>query len=123
LEEYTYLPQIKVESFIDPDINMQNVRTFLDAINPKVKTFLFQIIVGEFKDEVEIEDKHALHIKLDVTPNVDSNQTTFLPQADLDDYETIDNEALNMDSDGIALQESVAVEVYSFGSLIDSFNA
>ena len=44
LEEYTFLPQISVNAFNSPDINLQNVRTFLDAIKPLNKTFLFQVI-------------------------------------------------------------------------------
>jgi hypothetical protein len=123
LEEYTFLPQILVESFIYPDINMGNVKIFLDAIKPKNKTYLFQILVGAFRDPIEISDWVGDRVRIDVTPNVDSNQTTFISSADLDSYEEDDIPELNLDSDGILVQESVDIEVYSFGTLIDNFTA
>lgn len=123
LEEHTFLPQISVDAFISPDINLGNVKIFLDTIKPLSKTYLFQVIVGTFKDELAIEEKLGLDIDINITPNVDSNQTTFLEQSDLDSYETVDNDALNLDSDGVLMQEDVEVEVYSFGFLIDSFVA
>lgn len=123
LEEHTFLPQIDVNSFISPDINLANVKSFLEQIKPLNKTFLFQVIVGAFSDEIPVDDVLTMCMSMDVTPNVDSNQTTFLEQSDLDDYESNPNEGLNLDSDGVLLQESVEVEVRSFGVLIDSFDA
>lgn len=123
LEEHTFLPQISVDAFISPDINLSNVKTFLEAIKPLSKTFLFQVIVGTFLDEIEFKEKLTMEIGMDVTPNLDSNQTTFLTGPELTSYETIDNEAMDLDSDGVLFQESVEVEVYSFGNLIDSFVA
>ena len=122
LEEYTFLPQISVESFVSPDINLQNVRTFLDAIKPLNKTFLFQVIVGTFLDPIELDDESGASPDMNVTPTVDSNETTYLDQATLDDYETMDNEGLNLDPNGILFQEKGDVEVRSFGSLIDTFD-
>jgi hypothetical protein len=123
LDEHTFLPQITVDAFITPDINLGNVQTFLTQIQPLTKTFLFQVIVGEFRDNLGLEERLGLDIEIDVTPNVDSNQTTFAEDSILDDYETIDDPPLNLDSDGILFEESVAIEVYSFGGLIDSFDA
>lgn len=123
LEEHTFLPQIGVDAFISPDINLSNVKTFLEAIKPLSKTFLFQVIVGTFRDEMPLEELLRLAIDINVTPNVDSNQTTFLETADLDDYEAIDNPDLDLDSDGMLFGENVAIEVFSFGGLIDSFVA
>jgi hypothetical protein len=123
LEEHTFLPQISVNAFVSQDINLGNVKRFLTAIRPLHKTFLSQIIVGEFKDKLELKDRIGFDIDIDVTPNLDSNQTTFLDSTSLSDYETIDNEGLNLDSDVALLQERVEIEVRSFGVLIDSFTA
>lgn len=122
LEEYTFLPQISVEAFISPDINLGNVKIFLEAIKPLNKTFLFQVIVGSFRDPVDFKETHTESADIDVTPNVDSNETTFQDNTILDDYETVDNAGLNLDSNGILFQEKGVVEVRSFGSLIDTFN-
>jgi hypothetical protein len=123
LEEHTFLPQISVEAFVSPDINLGNVKTFLDTIKPLSKTFLFQIIVGNFKEEIELQESLGMHISLDVTPNLDSNQTTFAEKTILDNYELVENTALNLDSDGVCFQEGVEIDVYSFAALIDSFIA
>ena len=123
LEEHTFLPQISVEAFVSPDINLGNVKTFLESIKPLSKTFLFQVIVGNFRDPIVFGESLGMDITIDVTPNLDSNQTTFDEQTNLDDYETIDSPERNLDSEGACLQELVEIEVYSFGSLIDSFVA
>ena len=123
LEEYTFLPQIDVNAFINPDINLGNVKTFLDAIKPLNKTYLFQIIAGNFTEELLFGDSSGADPSIDLTENVDSNETTFLLQADLDAYETVDNSGLNLDPHGVLFEETVAIEVYSFGILIDSFLA
>ena len=123
LEEHTFLPQIAVEAFVSPEINLGNVKTFLENIKPLTKTFLFQVIVGNFKEEIPFQEHLGMDISIDLTPNLDSNQTTFLDQASLLNYETVDNPALNLDSDGVCMQEEVGVEVFSFGTLIDTFIA
>jgi hypothetical protein len=123
LEEHTFLPQISVDAFVNPDINLSNVQTFLNAIKPLSKTYLFQIIVGTFRDPVLFEERVDPSLAIDVTPNLDSNQTTFQPDVDLTSYETVDNDALNLDSEVILLQETVEIDVYSFAVLIDSFTA
>lgn len=123
LEEYTFLPQISVESFITPDIDLSNVKTFLDAIKPLNKTYLFQVIVGAFKDELPFKDFAANHPNTDLSPTLDSNETTYLESATLDSYETTEIQGLNLDPNGILFEETLAIEVYSSGSLIDSFDA
>lgn len=123
LEENTFLPQIQVEAFIRPDINLANVRTFLSAIQPLNKTFLFQVVVGTFKDPIPMQEDLALGIGIDITPNVDSNQSTWT-ENDLEAYdEGGTDEGLNLDSDGSLLADQVEIEVRSFGILIDSFIA
>jgi hypothetical protein len=123
LEEYTFLPQISVDSFIYPDINLGNVKIFLDAIKPLNKTYLFQVIVGNFRDQVGLLERLGQDYTIDITPNLDSNQTTFLSSDDLTTYEAASNLGLDLDSEGMLVGESVAVEVYQGAALIDSFTA
>ena len=123
LEEHTFLPQISVESFINPDINLGNVRIFLDAIKPSSKAYLFQVIVGEFQDILEVDEAFVLNEDFDVTQNVDWNITGLIGEDTLLDHETVINEGLNVDADGVQLTEALEVEVYDHGILIDSFTA
>ena len=123
LEEHTFLPQISVDAFVSPDINLGNVKTFLSNIKPLSKTFLFQIIVGNFREKVEFKEALGLDITIDVTPNLDSNQTTGADSATLLSYETSEMSELDLDSDGFSVRDSAEIKVYSFGSLIDSFIA
>lgn len=123
LEEHTFLPQISVEAFISPDINLGNVKTFLTSIKPLNKAFLFQVIVGVFEDEIEFIENLGLGVFIDVTPNLDSNQTTFAEQSILDDYEINENDAMNLDSDVIGASELLEIEVYDTNGLVDSFTA
>ena len=123
LEEHTFLPQISVNAFVTPNINMSNVRTFLDAIKPLPKTYLFQVIIGSFRDPMVFGERLSSSLDIDLTPNRDQNQTTDMDPATLLAYETSDNEGLDLDPHGILLQETVEVEVRSFGVLIDTFTA
>ena len=123
LEEHLFLPQISSDAFISSDIEVGNVNAFLRGVKQISKTFIFQVIVGEFRDPLVVDESMALDISIDITPNLDSNQTTFIEDPDLDDYETIDNDALNLDSDGMLAKESVSIDVYQGVTLIDSFNA
>ena len=120
LEEYTFLPQIQVEAF-NEDVDLQNVRTFLDAIKPLNKTFLFQVVRGDFRDEIELEDRDGNQLEINLTENLDANQTTDLDQATLDLNETTPLEGLNLDPNGLSFNESVDIEVKSFGVTIDQF--
>lgn len=123
LEEHTFLPQISVDAFISPDIDLGSVKTFLDAIKPLSKAYLFQIIVGTFLDELPIVESLDIDIALDITPNFDNNQTTFLPIADLLTYESTNNDALDLDSEGVSFGEAVEIDVYHGPTLVDSFSA
>lgn len=122
LEEYTYLPQISVDAFISPDINLGNVKIFLDAIKPLNKTFLFQVIIGDFREPVGLTDRIEEHVEIDLTPTMESNETTYQSQIILDDYELNDNDGLNLDPDSVLFQERVTIEVYQAGLLIDTLN-
>lgn len=122
LEEYTFLPQISVNSFINSDINLGNVVRFLTDIKPLNKTYLFQIIVGEFQDLLDVSDTVTFSPDIDLTPNVDSNETSWQSAAILLAYETGANEGLDMDPEGVAFNESLEFEVREAGTLIDSFS-
>lgn len=121
LEEHTFLPQISVESFINPDINLGNVRIFLDAIKPLSKAYLFQVIVGEFQDDVGIDESAIIERDFDVSQNLDWNITKLVEQSTLIEYETMNNSGMDLDLDGVSFNESTEVEVFDHGILIDSF--
>jgi hypothetical protein len=121
LEEYTFLPQIAVDAFIYPDISLANVLVFLNAIRPLNKTFLFQVIIGEFQDELKVVEELSLSPDIDLTPSLDSNETTYQSPAVLGAYELGPNDGLDMDPDGACFNERVEFQVFSFGSLISSF--
>ena len=121
LEEYTFLPQILVDAFIYPDIDLGNVVRFLNAIKPLNKTYLFQVIVGAFQEPIPFGEDTWLSPDIDLTPSLDSNETTFQSQSVLSAYELAANSGLDMDPEGACFNESVDVEVYSFAILIDSF--
>lgn len=124
LEEYTFLPQISVNAFVKPDVNLRSVRLFLDAIKPAVKAYLFQVIVGTFKDELKFSEHASFDAFIDVTPNVDSNETTFQPVAVLEAHEVSVNPGLCVDSEVFLLQESLEVVVKRFGNeLVEIFEA
>lgn len=123
LEEHTFLPQINVNAFVTPNINIGNVRTFLDAIKPLPKTYLFQVIIGTFQDPIEYQERLSSALDIDLTPNLDQNQTTDALDSDLLAYESSANEGFDLDPHGVLLRETVEVEVRSFGALIDTFTA
>lgn len=122
LEEHTFLPQISVEAFISPDINLGNVKNFLNNIRPLSKTYLFQVIVGKFKENIALQDKHGLDISFNVTPNLDSNQTTFAEKSVLDSYEITDNNSLDLDSDVLGFYDSLEIDVFHGSTLIETFS-
>ena len=117
--ENSYLPQIDVNAFISPDISLANVKTFLKNIQPKSRTFLFQVVVGIFSDELVFGEDIGLDINIDVTPNLDSNPNTFAQQSDLNDAEV--NPSITLDSEVIGVGEKTDIEVYHSAVLVDSF--
>lgn len=138
LEENTYLPQIDVNSFISPDIRLGNVRTFLTNLQPRSRSFLFQVLVGVFREKYTLLDEGptsrtdsyfpngvpslGLHVSFDVTPNVDHNPNTEAEQAELDAIEANDtNETLSLD-EGFLNGDKIEVEVYHGVSLVDTFS-
>lgn len=121
IEEHTFLPQILVESFVDPKINLANVKLFLQSIKPLSKSFLFQVIVGAFRDKIVFKEIVGYDVNIDVTPNLDSNQTTFAESSVLSQYETVDMPELNLDSDGVLFGDVLDVIVLKNGLPIDAF--
>jgi len=131
LEEYTFLPQISVDSFIFPDINVRNVMTFLDSFRPLNKAYLFQVIVGSFKELLGLADRISMHENLDLTSTLDSNEVTDLWTYIGPDYEPVDEtkwvppsipylnddytggdyDALNLDPHGILFEDTVQIDV------------
>lgn len=121
LEENTYLPQIDVNAFISPDIKLGNVKTFLRNIQPKSRTFLFQILVGTFKDLLEIKESLGQDIAFTVDPNLDYNPSLEIEQSEREDTETNDLTGNIIDSEGFTLVDSLEIEVLHFGVPVDSF--
>lgn len=122
LEEFCFLPQISVDAFITPDINIRNVRIFLDAIKPITKTYLFQVIVGKFQDPVTLGESLGLAWDANITPSVDLNETTYQLSLDLLAHETTVNPGLCLDTEVVLFKDAVEFEVRSFSMLIDFFS-
>lgn len=138
LEENTYLPQIDVNSFISPDIKLSNVQTFLKNIQPKSRQYLFQVLVGTFRDLIDISEEgyttHStptwpngmpalgLSISFDVTANVDWNNNIDTEQTSREDAESNYYTYLTLDSHVFTQGDRVNIEVYQGISLIDSFD-
>lgn len=136
LEANTYLPQIDVATFISPDIKLGNVRTFLTTLQPRSRQYLFQVLVGKFREKVDIRDEGlttnptpkwpngdpalGLAINFDATPNVDWNPNTEIGQDQLDESENNDYTYVRLD-EGWCTADKVEIDVYQFSSLVDSF--
>lgn len=121
LEEHSFLPQISVESFVTPDINLGNVRIFLNAIKPLAKAYLFQVIVGEFQDELPLLERIGQMWTQTGDYYLDVNPSSYADPDVLEDHESVTNPGLCTDPHVLSFGESVDIEVRSFGSLIDSF--
>lgn len=136
LEANTYLPQIDVATFVSPDIKLSNVRTFLSTLQPRSRTYLFQVLVGKFREKIEVKDEGptghtssdypngipslGLSINFDVTPNVDWNPNTEVDQDQLDEAEENDFTHMRLD-EGWCMADRAEIEVRHSGSLVDSF--
>lgn len=139
LENTTYLPQISVYAFTNPTINLSNVQTFLRNIQPRSRTFLFQILVGRFFDQLALSDEGltgnptdqwpngqpalGLALDFDATSNLDWNNNTLGRQDQWDDAENNLYTYMVLDDSVIGFGEHGVVEVYNASDdLIDSFN-
>ena len=136
VEENTYLPQIDVSAFINPNIKLSNVRTFLSELQPKSRTFLFQVLVGVFRENIAVLDEGPrgktnsafpngipsmqLSISFDATPNLDSNPNTDAELAELLNAELNDYSYVTLD-EGTANGDRAEIDVYHSITLVDSF--
>jgi len=123
LEENCFLPQISVDAFINPDVNLGNVKTFLDAIKPLNKAYIFQVSTGNILEQQVFGEYLSELVSVDLTGSIDSNQTSDMLEADLLDYESNENSGLNLDPNGVLFQETLSIDVFSFNVLIDSYTA
>jgi hypothetical protein len=122
VEQNTYLPQIDVNAFITTNINLGNVRTFLTNMQPKSRTFLFQVLVGTFDDQLIMEEVLAQNISFDVTPNVDYNPNTYAQQSDLTDAETDPNTGIILDSEAFTLVDYLSIDIYNHAVFIETLH-
>lgn len=122
VEQNTYLPQIDVNAFVSANINLANVRTFLTNLQPKSRTFLFQILVGTFSDLLDMREALSQKIFLDVTSNVDYNPNTYAQQSDLTDAETDPTTGIILDDCGWSLADYVDIDVYQFAVLVNTLH-
>ncbi len=118
LEQNTYLPQIDVNAFISPDIRLSNVKTFLSNIQPKSRTFLFQILVGSFKDTLSASEEIALDISVRVHPTIDYNPSLEIQQEDRVLTETDPLTANILDSEAVGFSEYAEIEIRTGNELL-----
>jgi hypothetical protein len=125
IEQNAYLPQIDVSAFISPDISLDNIQTFLRNIQPKSRTYLFQILIGSFRDQIGevlgFQEALELAISFDVTPTVDYNPNTLGYGPEWDDAETNPDTGLVLDSEYVGIGDLVGVDVYHGATLVDTF--
>ena len=113
LEQNTYLPQIDVNAFVRSDIKLSNVKTFLRNIQPKSRTFLFQILVGTFNDRVSASERVSQLLSLSPNWNLDSNFTLWSSQEDLALSEESPNTGHGLDTESLTARERVQILVTS----------
>ncbi|NBO55978.1 MAG: hypothetical protein EBU84_15645, partial [Actinobacteria bacterium] len=111
VEQNTYLPQIDVNAFIRPDIKLSNVKTFLRNIQPKSRTFLLQVLVGTFKEQVLVKEILGQDIAFTVDANLDYNPAVETTSDVLTLAETELNSGLCLDSEVITLGEDLTILV------------
>lgn len=123
LEEHTFLPQISVDTFVFPDINMTNVKTFLSAFRPLSKAYMFQVILGAFRELLGLNDRVDANIDFILDSSLDVNETTHQDAATLTTYEDNPSSGLNLDPAGMLFDENVEIEVREGATLKDRFTA
>ena len=122
VEMNTYLPQIDVNAFVSADINLGNVKTFLTNMQPKSRTYFFQVLVGTFEDVIAMnDDALSINVAFNVTPNVDSNMNTDAQESDLIDAETNPATGIILDSECMAMTDMAGIQVFHSAVLVDSF--
>ena len=99
LEEHTFLPQINVNAFVRPNINIGSILTFIRNIKPLQKAFYFQIIVAVFNEQIKFSERFGFDYNIDITPNLEINQANTTLDEVREDYEENDIPQLDLDSD------------------------
>lgn len=122
VEQNTYLPQIDVNAFVTTDINLGNIKTFLTNMQPKSRTFLLQILVGNFSDELVMDEIIFQSISMDVTPNLDYNPNTYAQQSDLTDAEIDPATGMVLDSEAFIMVDYLSIDVYQSGTLTETLH-
>jgi hypothetical protein len=112
LEEHTFLPQINVNAFVRPDINVGSILRFLKNIKPLQKAFYFQIIVALFTEELKFIEKLKFDLSIDITPNLDLNQTTYTSDSIRSSYEVNEIPHLDLDSDTLGFFEEGILDFF-----------
>lgn len=108
----------------------------MSTLQPRSRTYLFQVLVGKFREKIEVKDEGptghtspdypngipslGLSINFDVTPNVDWNPNTEVDQDQLDEAEENDFTHMRLD-EGWCMADRAEIEVRHSGSLVDSF--
>lgn len=105
LEEHTFLPQINVNAFVRPNIELKTVLNFLKNIKPLHKAFYFQVIIAVFNEPIDLQESLGVDYNLDVTPNLEINQANWSLDSIRESYETNEDTKLDLDSDGIGFFE------------------
>ena len=122
IEQNSYLPQIDVDAFVNANISLSNIRTFLTNLQPKSRTYLFQIIVGNFSDLLAIDEYLVQDISFDLSSNVDYNPNTYAQQSDLTDAETNPNTGIVLDDAGWTMTDYLDIEVYNGATLVETLH-
>lgn len=105
LEEHTFLPQINVNAFVRPNINVGSIFRFLSNIKPLQKQFYFQVIIAVFGEDLGLDERFGMDLSFDITPNLEINQANWAIEAVRETYETLSYPALDLDSDVLGFFE------------------
>lgn len=105
LEEHTFLPQINVNAFVRPNIELKTVLNFLKNIKPLHKAFYFQVIIAIFNEPIDLQEKLGVDYNVDVTPNLEINQANWSLDSVRESYEENPDVKLDLDSDGLGFFE------------------
>lgn len=122
LEEHTFLPQINVNAFVRPDINVGAIFNFLRNIKPLHKDFYFQVIVAIFQEKLGIQDIAGFTFNIDVTPNLDINQSNTTLDQVRAQYETTNFPQLDLDSDRVGIFERGGLSFSDAGGPLPEFD-
>ena len=122
LEEHTFLPQINVNAFIRPNIELGTTINFLKNIKPLHKAFYFQLIVAEFEEELLLDEKFFWDYLFEVTPNLEINQVNTSEEQVREDYEDTPLSEMDLDSDVLFFSEYGDLRFSDTGGTLPQFD-